>query len=224
MSIQQTGQADRAGRPLRIVMTGGGSGGHITPILAIAHQLKLLRPDCQIIYIGQKGDSLGDIPAQDSNIDQTYTVRAGKLRRYHGEGLRQLFDLPTVGKNARDVGYVVAGLGQSYRLLRRLQPDVLFVKGGFVGVPVGLAAAKLGIPYITHDSDALPGLANRIIARWAALHAVALPKEVYHYPAANTVTVGVPISHEFRPRTPEELGAGGWGSSFSCPPQRPCCW
>jgi UDP-N-acetylglucosamine--N-acetylmuramyl-(pentapeptide) pyrophosphoryl-undecaprenol N-acetylglucosamine transferase len=192
-------------KTLKVVMTGGGSGGHITPILAVAHQLRQLRPDCEIMYIGQTGDKLGDIPAQDPNIDHTYTVRAGKLRRYHGEGLRQLLDMPTMAKNVRDAGYVVAGLAQSIRLLRRLRPDVVFVKGGFVGVPVGLAAAQLGIPFVTHDSDALPGLANRIIARWAKVHAVALPKEVYAYPAHKTVTVGVPISHEFRPRSPEEL-------------------
>lgn len=195
----------RQPKALRIVLTGGGSGGHITPLLAVAHQLKQLEPGCQTIYIGQKGDSLGDIPAHDPAIDQVCMVRAGKLRRYHGEGLKQLLDLPTTGKNLRDAGYVAAGLTQSYRLLRRLRPDVVFVKGGFVGVPVGLASAMLGIPYITHDSDALPGLANRIIARWAELHAVALPKEVYAYPLAKTVTVGVPISHEFKLRTDKEL-------------------
>lgn len=184
---------------LRIVMTGGGSGGHITPILAVAHELKQLRPDCQIIYVGQRGDALGDVPAQDPNIDAVYTVRAGKFRRYHGEGLRQLLDLPTTLKNGRDGAYVAMGIGQSYRLLKQLQPQVVFVKGGFVGVPVGLAAARLGIPYITHDSDAIPGLANRLIARWAARHAVALPREIYQYPANKTVTVGVPISHKYQP-------------------------
>lgn len=194
-------------KPLRIVLTGGGSGGHITPLLAVAHQLKQLEPDCQTVYIGQTGDSLGDIPANDPAIDQVFTVRAGKLRRYHGEGIRQMFDLPTTSKNLRDAGYVGAGLLQSYRLLRRLRPDVVFVKGGFVGVPVGLASAMLDIPYITHDSDALPGLANRIIARWAKLHAVALPKEVYAYPSDKTITVGVPISHEFRLRTGKEVAA-----------------
>lgn len=66
-----------------------------------------------------------------------------------------------------------------------------------MGVPVGLAAAVRGIPYVTHDSDAMPGLANRIIAHWARVHAVALPKEVYDYPAHKTVTVGVPIAHHF---------------------------
>ena len=74
----------------------------------------------------------------------------------------------------------------------------MFVKGGFVAVPVGLAAAWLHVPYITHDSDAIPGLANRIIGRWAKLHAVGLPKEVYNYPADKTVTVGVPISDKFK--------------------------
>lgn len=192
---------------MRIILTGGGSGGHITPVLAVAHELKRLQPECETIYVGQKGDPLGDIPANHPDIDKVYAVRAGKLRRYHGEGLRQVLDVETTGKNIRDIGFVVAGLAQSYRLLRRLRPDVVFIKGGFVGVPVGLAAAALGIPFITHDSDALPGLANRTIARWARLHAVALPKEIYGYPADKTVTVGVPISHEYRQRSAEEITA-----------------
>lgn len=180
-------------------MTGGGSGGHITPLLAVAHELKQAEPKAEIIFVGQRGDSLGDIPAQDKNIDAAYTVRAGKLRRYHGEGLRQLLDIPTLFKNARDMIWVVIGLWQSFWLLRKLRPDAIFIKGGFVGVPVGLSAAWLHIPYITHDSDALPGLANRIIAPWARLHAVALPKEIYTYPAEKTVTVGVPLSRHYQP-------------------------
>jgi UDP-N-acetylglucosamine--N-acetylmuramyl-(pentapeptide) pyrophosphoryl-undecaprenol N-acetylglucosamine transferase len=184
---------------MKIVVTGGGSGGHITPSLAVAHELKQLRPEAEIIYVGQKGDGLGDIPAQDKNIDAVHLIRAGKLRRYHGAGLRQLLDFPTLFKNLRDMVWVLVGLWQSFRLLRRLRPDVIFVKGGFVGVPVGLTAALLKIPYVTHDSDALPGLANRIIAPWAKLHAVALPKEVYSYPPEKTVTVGVPLMHHYRP-------------------------
>jgi UDP-N-acetylglucosamine--N-acetylmuramyl-(pentapeptide) pyrophosphoryl-undecaprenol N-acetylglucosamine transferase len=185
-----------------IVLTGGGSGGHITPLLAVAAELKHHDPDMRLIYIGQTGDSLGDIPAADPNIDKTYTVRAGKFRRYHGEGLRQLLDIPTMLKNLRDAVYVLIGLWQSWRLLRELAPDVIFIKGGFVGVPVGLAAAKLSIPYVTHDSDAIPGLANRIIARWAAVHAVALPKEVYEYPPDKTVTTGIPLPANFELVTP----------------------
>lgn len=188
---------------MTIVLTGGGSGGHITPLLAVAAELKRLDEKHRIIYIGQTGDGLGDIPANDPNIDEIYTVRAGKFRRYHGEGLKQLLDLPTGFKNARDALYVLIGLVQSWRLLRRLQPNVIFVKGGFVGVPVGLAAARLHIPYITHDSDAIPGLANRIIARWAHHHAVALPEEVYHYPLDKTTTTGIPLQADFQPVTPK---------------------
>lgn len=179
-------------------MTGGGSGGHITPILAVARELKKLQPQARVIYIGQRGDALSDVPQKDSNIDEAYFISAGKLRRYHGEGIQQVLHLPTTAKNVRDAFRTVRGFGQSYWLLKRLRPDVIFVKGGFVGVPVGLAAATLGIPFVTHDSDALPGLANRLIARWAAVHAVALPKEVYQYPPSKTVTVGVPISHQYQ--------------------------
>lgn len=178
-------------------MTGGGSGGHITPILAVAHELKQIQPQVEIIYVGQTGDALGDIPSQDPNIDLVKTVRAGKLRRYHGEGIWQLFDIPTVLKNIRDVFFTIAGIFQSLRLLKQLKPDVVFIKGGFVGVPIGLAAAFWRIPYVTHDSDAIPGLANRIVARWARTHAVAMPKEVYSYPQHKTVTVGVPVSHKY---------------------------
>jgi UDP-N-acetylglucosamine--N-acetylmuramyl-(pentapeptide) pyrophosphoryl-undecaprenol N-acetylglucosamine transferase len=184
-----------------IVVTGGGSGGHITPLLAVAADLKRIQPAARLIYIGQKGDKLADIPSQDPNIDETYFVRAGKFRRFHNEGFRQLLDVPTFLKNCRDFFYVLIGLAQSRSLLKKLHPNIIFVKGGFIGVPVGLAAAQLKIPYITHDSDAIPGLANRIIARWAKLHAVALPKDIYSYPADKTVTTGIPLQSSFVPVT-----------------------
>jgi len=83
-------------------VTGGGSGGHITPILAVASELKAIDKTIVISYIGQTGDKLADIPAADPNITAVYSVQAGKFRRYHGEGLKQLLDLPTIYKNIRD--------------------------------------------------------------------------------------------------------------------------
>lgn len=186
-------------------MTGGGSGGHITPVLAVAHELKKQQPQAEIIYIALQGDTLADLPAQDPSIDKVIFIRAGKLRRYHGEGWKQLLDLPTMFKNFIDMFKTLAGMWQSFWLLRRLRPNVVFIKGGFVGVPVGLAAALWRIPYVTHDSDALPGLANRIVAPWARVHAVALPKEVYAYPAQKTETVGVPVSHKYHVATKSEI-------------------
>lgn len=182
-------------------MTAGGSGGHITPLLAVATELKKLRPDIQTVYIGQKGDKLGDVPAAHSAIDEVYTVRAGKFRRYHGEGWRQLLDLETQTKNIRDAIWVLVGIWQSYWLMRRLKPQVIFTRGGFVSVPVALAGKLNGVPYITHDSDSTPSLANRIIARWATLHAVSLPVDLYPYPRDKTVMVGVPVSDAFVPVT-----------------------
>ncbi len=185
-----------------VVMTGGGSGGHITPILAVAAELKRRSPDIRIIYIGQRGDSLGDIPRDDPNIDEVYTVFAGKFRRYHGEGFRQLLDIPTMLKNIRDAFYVLIGLVQSWRLIGRLRPDIIFSRGGFVSVPVSLGGALRGVPYMTHDSDPVPSLANRIIAPWALLHLVALPANIYPYKAKKTITTGIPLKREFKPVTP----------------------
>lgn len=184
-------------------MTGGGSGGHITPILAVAHELKKQSPDAQIIYIGQKGDQLSDIPAADPSIDQVYTVSAGKLRRYADEGWKQLFDVHTQVLNVRDLFRVVAGIWQSYQLIRKLQPDVIFTRGGFVSVPVALGGRFNHVPYITHDSDSIPSLANRLIASKAHTHAVALPIELYPYPAPKTTMVGVPVSANYVPVTPD---------------------
>ncbi len=182
-----------------IAMTGGGSGGHLTPLLAVAEQLQKIAPDYKLEYIGQQGDKLGDIINQDPPLfSGVNTVRAGKFRRYHGEGLRQLLDIKTLVLNIRDLLYVIIGSVQAFLLLRRMQPSVLFCKGGFVGVPVAFAAWILGIPYVTHDSDAIPGLANKLISKGATLHAVALPKDIYPYPSHKTITVGVPIAARFK--------------------------
>lgn len=158
-------------------------------------------PTSQLIYIGERRGRLSDIAGQHAGIDQAYLIHAGKLRRYHGEGLKQLLDIPSGLKNIRDGFLVMIGFWQALYRLWRLRPDVLFIKGGFVAVPVGLAAALLRIPYVTHDSDTMPGLANRLISRWAKVHAVAMPKQFYPYPPDKTVTVGVPLVAEFVPVT-----------------------
>src|SRR5258708_980642 len=104
---------------MTIVLTGGGSGGHITPLLAVADELKRLKPDARLVYIGQKGDKLADIPAKHPSIDKAYYIRAGKFRRYHGEGWRQFFNLVTLFKNARDFVWLLVGWRQSRRLLKQ---------------------------------------------------------------------------------------------------------
>jgi UDP-N-acetylglucosamine--N-acetylmuramyl-(pentapeptide) pyrophosphoryl-undecaprenol N-acetylglucosamine transferase len=188
---------------MTIVLTGGGSGGHITPLLVVASELKRQKPDLKIIYIGQKGDGLADIPAKDPNIDQAFSVRAGKFRRYHGEGLKQVLHIPTMLKNLRDMVFVAIGLAQSFFVIRKIKPDIVFSRGGFVSVPVCLAAKFNRVSYITHDSDPVPSLTNRIIGPGAKLHLVAQPKEIYPYPEAKTLTTGIPVSRSFVRVTPK---------------------
>ena len=127
-----------------------------------------------------------------------FTVQAGKFRRYNGEGWKQFLDFHTMYLNIRDGIRVLVGIIQSILLLRKIKPGAIFTRGSYVSVPVTLAAAFLKVPYITHDSDAIPSLTNRIISKWATLHAVALPEELYPYPIDKTLTVGVPIGKEYQ--------------------------
>lgn len=129
-------------------------------------------------------------------------IYAGKLRRYHKVSMwRQLTDIPTVAKNVRDIFLVGVGLLQSLLYLRKIKPDVVFTKGGFVCLPVGLAAKMLHIPLVIHDSDAHPGLTNRILAKYATSIGTGAPVENYSYPKERTHYVGIPVAAEFRPLT-----------------------
>jgi len=172
--------------------------------LAVAHELKRLKPDCTITYIGQRGDTLLDVVHDHDDIDVVETIWAGKLRRYADEGWRQLLDIRSQALNIRDIFRTLAGLWQSFWLLGRLKPAVVFTRGGFVSVPVAFGAKLRGIPYITHDSDSVPSLANRLLARGAQLHAVALPAKLYPYPKEKTKMVGIPVSHHYAPVSSKE--------------------
>jgi UDP-N-acetylglucosamine--N-acetylmuramyl-(pentapeptide) pyrophosphoryl-undecaprenol N-acetylglucosamine transferase len=183
---------------LTVILSGGGSGGHITPILAVAASIKKLDPGTRVIYIGQKGDSFMDIPKADPNIDKVFAVRAGKYRRYYGEGLRQVLDLKTFLLNARDFFYVLIGVVQSKKIIGKLKPNIIFTRGGFVSVPVAIGARLNKVPYITHDSDAVPSLANRLIAGKAIKHFVSMDERLYPYPLSKTINTGIPINSKFK--------------------------
>lgn len=136
----------------------------------------------------------------NKNIEKHYSIFAGKWRRYHGlSTLGHLSDIKTILKNIRDAFLFAIGLLQSLFILIIWRPDIVFVKGGFVGLPVGLAAAVLRIPIVTHDSDSVPGLTNRILSRFAKRLCVALPVNYYaqYYPKAKMRYCGIPIRNEF---------------------------
>ncbi len=125
-------------------------------------------------------------------------ITAGKLRRYHKAKLQhRLFDLSTLGLNLHDSFRVIKGTFQSLKILGQFEPDVVFIKGGYVGLPVGLAARWRRIPMVIHESDTTPGLTNRILGRWATKIAVGWPTDKYRdWPADKLVYIGSPVRHE----------------------------
>lgn len=133
------------------------------------------------------------------------TIVAGKFRRYnHWSVWKQLSKPSIVFRNLRDLFLIGFGFLQSIVKLLLWRPDVVFTKGGYVCLPVGLAAWVLHIPLVIHDSDAHPGLTNRVLGRFANAIATGAPREYYKYPASRTRYVGIPISRDFRVFTPDE--------------------
>ena len=164
----------------KIVMTGGGTAGHVTPNIALVPRLREM--GYEISYIGShNGIEKELIEAQSIPY---YGISSGKLRRY--------FDL----KNLSDPFKVLKGYSESKKILRKLKPDVVFSKGGFVSVPVVLAAKKCDIPAIIHESDMTPGLANRIAIRGAAKICCNFPETLDYLPKDKAVLSGCPIRQE----------------------------
>lgn len=161
--------------------------------------MKRRRPDAQIVFVGEKGGAFAYLIDSEPAIDGFVVVHAGKFRRYHGESwLRRLFDLKTHLLNLRDLGYIVLGFFGSRRIIKHERPDIVFLKGGFVGAPLGAAAGMARVPLITHDSDVVAGLANRLVRRWATIHAVAGSPEQYPYDTARIRVVGTIISDDYK--------------------------
>lgn len=130
------------------------------------------------------------------------TVFAGKLRRYHGSSwLEKLLDIQTIIHNILDIFLVILGFLQSLIKLIIWRPKVVFLKGGFVCLPVGYAAYLLRIPIVIHDSDAHAGLANRLLAPVATTIATGAPLEYYNYPKQKAHYVGIPVKSTLRPLT-----------------------
>lgn len=164
----------------RIVFTGGGTAGHVTPNIALIAKLKEL--DYDIHYIGSYTGIEKDL-IEKLNIPY-YGIASGKLRRY--------LDI----KNFSDPFKVWKGYCESKKILKRLKPDVVFSKGGFVAVPVVLAAKKRKIPTIIHESDMTPGLANRLCIPSAVKVCANFPETLNYLPKEKSVLTGTPIRKE----------------------------
>lgn len=158
---------------MKIVFTGGGSGGHIFPIVSIVRNIKKFFPNeslknLEIFFLGPKDHFYSEILKKEGI--QIKIVNTGKLRRY--------FSIIDFLKNIRDLFFKIPlGIIQSYILLKKIKPDLIFSKGGYGGLPTVIAGHKLKIPIFIHDSDTTPGLANRLSFKYAKKIFTAFPKE-----------------------------------------------
>ncbi|MCD8156378.1 MAG: undecaprenyldiphospho-muramoylpentapeptide beta-N-acetylglucosaminyltransferase [Clostridiales bacterium] len=164
----------------KIILTGGGTAGHVTPNIALMPRLKEL--GYEIYYIGSYHGIEKELIGKE-NIPY-YAISSGKLRRY--------FD----PKNFSDPFKVVKGYAQARQLMFRLKPDIVFSKGGFVSVPVVLAAKHVKVPVIIHESDITPGLANKLSIPSATKICCNFPETLEHLPEGKAVVSGSPIRRE----------------------------
>lgn len=164
----------------RIILTGGGTAGHVTPNIALLPGLKELGYD--IHYIGSYNG------IEKSLIEQFgipyHGIASGKLRRY--------FSL----QNFTDPFRVLKGFGEAKKLIKTLKPDVIFSKGGFVSVPVVVAGKQCQVPTIIHESDMTPGLANKLAIPSATKVCCNFPETLLHLPKEKAVLTGSPIRQE----------------------------
>ncbi|KAB7671209.1 undecaprenyldiphospho-muramoylpentapeptide beta-N-acetylglucosaminyltransferase [Bacillus sp. B1-b2] len=164
----------------KIVFTGGGSAGHVTPNIALINELQ--KEDWSISYIGSKAgiekELIGklDIPY--------YSISSGKLRRYVSK------------ENIKDIFKVIKGCFDARKVLKKEKPDVVFSKGGFVSVPVVIAANTLKIPVILHESDLTPGLANKLSVRFATKIFTSFEETLRYLPSEKAKAIGSPIRRE----------------------------
>ena len=168
---------------MKILLTGGGTGGHLIPLLGVVSELKKVSLEKKI----EELEFLLITPASGFNKNisdagiEIKTIKAGKLRRYFSwENLRDIFKIPV-------------GIVQSLYYVYKFKPDIVFSKGGFASVPPVIASWILRVPIVTHESDIVPGLANRIIARFASKILISFSAAEKYFDKNKVVLTGNPI-------------------------------
>lgn len=164
----------------KIILTGGGTAGHVTPNLALCPELQ--KNGFEIHYIGSYQGMEKDL-VEKAGISYS-GISSGKLRRY--------FDV----KNFTDPFRVVKGYFEARHLIKKLKPDVVFSKGGFVAVPVVMAANRAGIPVISHESDMTPGLANKLSLPFCTKICCNFPETLSYLPEDKAILTGCPIRED----------------------------
>jgi UDP-N-acetylglucosamine--N-acetylmuramyl-(pentapeptide) pyrophosphoryl-undecaprenol N-acetylglucosamine transferase len=166
---------------MRILVSGGGTGGHIYPALAVARELRR-KYDAELLYLGDANGLETRIVPQEGI--PFAPIVAGKLRRY----------LST--ETFTDLGRIPVGMRQAVEHLRAFQPDAVFTSGGYVSVPAGFAARLQSVPFLMHQQDVPPNLANRLLTPLATRISVSFPDSLRYFPKERTTLSGNPVRAE----------------------------
>ena len=173
---------------LKLALTGGGSGGHTVPAVTVyqgfAQYATEKNQDFHCVYLGSRDGIERDV-AVEANIPY-HIISTGKLRRY--------FSL----KNVTDIFRIFKGICDSFWILRRVKPDIVFSTGGFVSVPVVIAARTLSIPVVIHEQTSSVGLANKIAAKFARKVCVSFPSSEKYFPREKVILTGLPVRKVLR--------------------------
>ncbi len=163
---------------MRVLISGGGTGGHVYPALAVAQQLQQ-QYNAEILYLGSDdGLETRLVPAAGLSLK---TIQAGKLQRF------------VSWRTVKGVARVPVGMAQAIGIVRAFRPDVAFTSGGYVAVPAGLAARLNNTPFLMHQQDVPPNLSNKLLAPLATRISVAFADSLRYFPAQKTVQLGNPI-------------------------------
>lgn len=192
----------------KILVVGGGTGGHTTPVISVAEEILKQEPKTKISFWTDKKQYKNVCESELGKKIQVKKIIGGKLRRFTNWNFWEYIKhLHVVLQNVWDFVKFGVGFCQSYIGLKKEKPDVVFLKGGYVCLPVGLAAGFLKIPYVIHESDVVPGLTNRLLMKKATKIATGMPVECYNEYQEKMIWTGIPIDDRFRHYNKQEIEA-----------------
>ncbi len=173
---------------MNVIFTCGGTAGHINPAIAVANILKERRPDCKILFIGATG-----------HMEEKLVPQAGyELKCLPGSGLSRGKNLAALKKNLHAVKCVLSAVGECKKIIKEFGADVIVGTGGYASFPAIYAGAKLGVPAVVHESNALPGLTTKLAANFASRILVCFEESKGYYKHPDRVeVVGMPVRQEF---------------------------
>ena len=188
---------------MNVIFTCGGTAGHINPAIAVANLLKERHPDCNILFIGAQG-----------HMEEKLVPQAGyALKCLPGSGLTRGKSFSALKKNIKVVGDLLGAVKQCKKIIRDFDADVIVGTGGYASFPALYAGSNLKIPTCVHESNAVPGLTTKMVAKKADVVMVSFAESAKHYPNPDRVqVVGMPVRKEFfmtpRADARKELGIG----------------